>query len=92
MTRIEGKSASAAVKDILPSGPEGLSQVIRAVMQGILETGMDEAPGARKDERTPERLGRAFAAETNENWMEASLYIDMDDLRGHKKRELRKAA
>jgi len=57
MTKTEGKSASAAVKDILLSNPEGLREVIRAVMQEVLEAEMDEALGAAKGERTPERLG-----------------------------------
>ena len=34
----------------------------------------------------------ALAVETNENWMEANRYLNMDDLREHKKLELRKAA
>ena len=34
MTKTEGKTASAAVKDILLSNPDGLHEVIRAVMQG----------------------------------------------------------
>ncbi len=38
------------------------------------------------------RLVRALAVETNENWMEADRYINRDDLREHKKIELRKAA
>lgn len=38
------------------------------------------------------RLVRALAVETNENWMEANRYINMDDLREQKKLELRKAA
>lgn len=38
------------------------------------------------------RLVRALAAETNENWMEANRYINMDDLREHKKLALRQAA
>lgn len=57
MTRIEGKSASASVKDILLSRPDGLREVIRAVMQEVLEAEMDEALGASKGERTPDRLG-----------------------------------
>jgi hypothetical protein len=32
MTKTEGKTASAAVKDILLSSPDGLRDVIRAVM------------------------------------------------------------
>ncbi|MER9807349.1 transposase, partial [Mesorhizobium sp. M0133] len=57
MTKTEGKSTSAAVKDILLSNPEGLHEVIRAVMQEVLEAEMEEALGASKGERTPERLG-----------------------------------
>lgn len=57
MTKTESKTASAAVKDILLSNPDGLHEVIRAVMQEVLEAEMDEALGASKGERTPERLG-----------------------------------
>ncbi len=35
---------------------------------------------------------RALAVETHENWMEASRYINMDELREHKKLALRQAA
>ncbi|RWP15882.1 transposase, partial [Mesorhizobium sp.] len=38
------------------------------------------------------RLVRALAVETNENWKEANRYINMDDLREHKKLALRQAA
>ena len=47
-------------------------------------------PKASADARK-ESIG-ALAVETNENWMEANRYINMDDLREHKKLELRKAA
>lgn len=57
MTNTKGKSASSAVKDILLSSPDGLRDVIRIVMQEVLEAEMDEALGASKGERTPERLG-----------------------------------
>jgi putative transposase len=57
MTKSEVKSASACVKDILLSNPQGFQEVIRAVMQEVLEAEMDEALGAGKSERTPERLG-----------------------------------
>lgn len=57
MTKSEVKSASAAVKDILLSNPQGFKEVIRAVMQEVLEAEMDEALGASKSGRTPERLG-----------------------------------
>lgn len=39
-----------------------------------------------------QRLVRALAVETHENWLEANRYLNMDDLRGHKKMQLRKAA
>ncbi len=38
------------------------------------------------------RLVRALAVETHENWMEANRYLNMDDLREHKKTALRQAA
>lgn len=57
MTKSKGKTASASVKEILLSHPDGLRDVIRAVMQEVLEAEMDEALGAAKSERTPERLG-----------------------------------
>ncbi|ESY46372.1 MULTISPECIES: hypothetical protein [unclassified Mesorhizobium] len=37
MTKTEVKTASAAVKDILLSNPDGLHEVLRAVMQEVLE-------------------------------------------------------
>ena len=38
------------------------------------------------------RLVRALAVETHENWLEASRYLNMDDLKEHKKLQLREAA
>ena len=38
------------------------------------------------------RLVRALAVETHENWLEAHRYLNMDDLREHKKEVLRMAA
>lgn len=38
------------------------------------------------------RLVRALAVETHENWLEASRYLNMDDLREQKKLALRTAA
>ena len=38
------------------------------------------------------RLVRALAVETHENWLEASRYLNMDDLREQKKTMLRQAA
>ncbi|AZO03934.1 MULTISPECIES: hypothetical protein [unclassified Mesorhizobium] len=45
MTKIESKTASAAVKDILLSDPDGLHEMIRAVMQEVLEAEMDDGGG-----------------------------------------------
>src|SRR5436189_3740092 len=38
------------------------------------------------------RLVRALAVETHENWLERHRYLNMDDLREHKKEALRRAA
>lgn len=38
------------------------------------------------------RLVRALAVEMHENWIEAIRYLNMEDLREHKKEQLRKAA
>lgn len=57
MTKTEGRTANAVVKDILLANPQGLREVIRVVMQEVLEAEMGEALGAEKGERTPERLG-----------------------------------
>lgn len=57
LTKSEGKTASAAVKDILLSKADGLREAIRTVMWEVLEAEIDEALGAAKGERTPERLG-----------------------------------
>ena len=38
------------------------------------------------------RLVRALAVETHENWLEASRYLNMDDLKEQKKLQLREAA
>jgi hypothetical protein len=43
MTKIDGKTASAAVKDILLRSPDGLREVIRALLREVLEAEMDEA-------------------------------------------------
>jgi transposase-like protein len=38
-----------------------------------------------------QRLVRALAVETHENWLEAHRYLNMNDLREHKKIHLRQA-
>ncbi|MHC2296241.1 NADPH:quinone reductase-like Zn-dependent oxidoreductase [Rhizobium mongolense] len=56
MTKTESKTVSAAVKDILVSNPDGLREIIRVMMQEVLEAEMEQALGASKSERTSERL------------------------------------
>ncbi|MBB3465079.1 transposase-like protein [Rhizobium sp. BK377] len=57
MTKTEGKTA--AVKDILLANPDGLREVIRAVMQEVLEAEIDEALGHKK--ASGRRSGSAIA-------------------------------
>lgn len=57
MTKTEVRTASAAVKEILLSNPDGFLEVIRVAVQETLEAEMDEALGAGKSERTPDRMG-----------------------------------
>jgi putative transposase len=57
MTKSEGRPALAIVKDLIAAQPDGLREVVRAVMQEMLEAEMTDALGAEKGERTPARLG-----------------------------------
>jgi len=57
MTKREGKSASAAVKDILLDQPDVVRELMRVALQEVLEAEMDETLGAAKGERTSERVG-----------------------------------
>src|SRR5215210_2887386 len=57
MTKPEGKPAPATVKDLLAANPDGLREIVRAVMQEVLEAEMTEALQAEKSERTSARLG-----------------------------------
>ena len=57
MTRTNPKPAIATVKDLLLADRDSLREVVRAVMQEMLEAEMTEALGAGKGERTSERLG-----------------------------------
>jgi transposase-like protein len=56
MTKTDSKPAIAAVKDLLSSHPDQLREVVRAVMQEMLEAEMTDAIGAEKGERTPARV------------------------------------
>jgi len=57
MTRIEAKPAIANVNELYSRRPDGLREVVRAVMQEMLEAEMTDALGAEKGERTAARLG-----------------------------------
>jgi putative transposase len=57
MTRIEPKPTTATIKELFSNSPDGLREIVRAVMQEMLEAEMTDALGADKGERTPGRLG-----------------------------------
>jgi putative transposase len=57
MTKSEPRPALAVVKDLIAAQPDSLREVVRAVMQEMLEAEMTDALGAEKGERTPARLG-----------------------------------
>ncbi len=56
MTKMNSKPAVAAVKDLLSVDPDPLREVVRAVMQEMLEAEMTDAIGAEKGERTASRV------------------------------------
>lgn len=57
MTKIEIKPAVSAVKELMGQEPDALREIVRSVMQAMLEAEMDEALGAGKSERSDARLG-----------------------------------
>jgi transposase-like protein len=57
MTSTKDKPAAAAIKDLLSHNPDGLREIVRAVMQEMLEAEMTDALQAEKGERTATRLG-----------------------------------
>src|SRR3954464_9234341 len=57
MTKSEPRPALAVVKDLIAAQPDSLREVVRAVMQEMLEAEMTDALGAEKGERTQARLG-----------------------------------
>jgi hypothetical protein len=57
MTKSQAKPAIAAVNALFSQSPDGLREIVRAVMQEILEAEMTDALGAEKGERTSARLG-----------------------------------
>ena len=57
MTKSEAKPAIVAVNELFATSPDGLREIVRAVMQEMLEAEMTDALGAEKGERTSARLG-----------------------------------
>jgi Transposase, Mutator family len=57
MTKVEAKPAIASVNELFSKSPDGLREIVRAVMQEMLEAEMTDALGAEKGERTAARLG-----------------------------------
>ena len=57
MTKTEIKPATAAVKELFAQNRDGLKELVRAVMQEMLEAEMTDALGAAKGERSDGRLG-----------------------------------
>jgi hypothetical protein len=57
MTKTEAKPAIGAVNELFAKSPDGLREIVRAVMQEMLEAEMTDALGAEKGERTVARLG-----------------------------------
>ena len=57
ISKTEAKPAAAFVNELLSKSPDGLREIVRAVMQEVLEAEMTDALGAKKGERTVARLG-----------------------------------
>ena len=57
MTKSEAKPTIAAVNELFSKSPDGLREIVRAVMQEMLEAEMTDALGAEKGEPTAARLG-----------------------------------
>ena len=55
MTTNEAKPAIAAINALFAKSPDGLREIVRAVMQEMLEAEMTDALGAEKGERLRER-------------------------------------
>src|SRR5690349_24866965 len=57
MAEAQAKLSVAAAKELLRGDPDGLREVVRAVLQEVLEAEMTDALGAGKGERSAGRLG-----------------------------------
>src|SRR3546814_17926649 len=61
MTRTEIKPAVSAVQELLAQAPDALREIVRSVMQAMLEAEKDEALGAGQSERRDALLGSRSA-------------------------------
>jgi putative transposase len=57
MTKTEAKPVAESVNALFSNSPDGLREIVRAVMQEMLEAEMTDALGAEKGERSAARLG-----------------------------------
>ena len=57
MTKTEAKPVAEIVNELFSKSPDGLRELVRAVMQEMLEAEMTDALGAEKGERSAARLG-----------------------------------
>ena len=57
MTKTEAKPVAEMVNELFSKSPDGLRELVRAVMQEMLEAEMTDALGAEKGERSAARLG-----------------------------------
>src|SRR3954464_2641846 len=57
MAEAQAKLSVAAAKELIKGNPDGLREIVRAMLQEILEAEMTDALGAAKSERTTGRLG-----------------------------------
>ena len=57
MTKTEAKPVAEIVNELFSKSPDGLRELVRTVMQEMLEAEMTDALGAEKGERSAARLG-----------------------------------
>src|SRR5919109_1350788 len=57
MTQKKDNAKGPDWKEIFESNPDGLRALVQQIVQEVLEADMDDAVGAQKSERTPERMG-----------------------------------
>jgi transposase-like protein len=57
MTKLEIKPVLSVAKELFTGNPDGLKELVRAIVQDVLEAEMTAALGASKGERNAERLG-----------------------------------